>query len=360
MEENKMIINRLPMKTWNRLNVNHKNITLSDIVKEGPSDMTVSGAFSTRNTDAPFDGIETGMGPDFDIFVAKYAPVAPLTYEVAANTKNNSVSIVIDYDIMPALSDGSYMNVYRFIVGEGSELSILLDIRGTKPVTAITDVKIIARANANVKLVEAKRLSDDVHYFGNVGTDFGEKANFELVHIAFSGKEVNEGVATKLNGEKSTARYDIGYVSGAAADIDQNYLVRFVGKETTGDIFSNGVLCGTSRKNFRGTIDFIRGCVGAKGAEKEDVLLMDDTVQNLTSPLILCGEEDVEGEHGATLGRLAEDILFYLEARGVAKEDAYKMIADGRMASVIRHIPESGLRNELLSLVSEDEFIAES
>lgn len=360
MEENKMIINRLPMKTWNRLNVNHKNVTLSNIVNEGPSAMTFSGAFSTCDAVDAFDGIETGMGPDFDGFVAKNAPVAPVIYEIAENTTDNHVEIVLDYDTMPALADGSYMNVYRFIVGAGSELNILLDIRGTKPVTAITDVKIIGRAQSNVKLVEAKRLSDDVRYFGNVGTDFGEKANFELVHVAFSGKEVNEGVATKLTGEKGTARYDIGYVSGSAADIDQNYLVRFVGKETTGDIFSNGVLCGTSRKNFRGTIDFIRGCVGAKGAEKEDVLLMDDTVQNLTSPLILCGEEDVEGEHGATLGRLAEDILFYLEARGVAKEDAYKMVADGRMASVIRHIPESRLRSDLLALVSEDEFIAES
>ncbi|MBR6364732.1 MAG: SufD family Fe-S cluster assembly protein [Lachnospiraceae bacterium] len=360
MEENKMIINRLPMKTWNRLNVNHKNVTLSNIVNEGPSAMTFSGAFSTCDAVDAFDGIETGMGPDFDGFVAKNAPVAPVIYEIAENTTDNHVEIVLDYDTMPALADGSYMNVYRFIVGAGSELNILLDIRGTKPVTAITDVKIIGRAHSNVKLVEAKRLSDDIRYFGNVGTDFGEKANFELVHVTFSGKEVNEGCTTKLSGDKSSARYDIGYLSGMESDIDQSYLIRFTGKNTNGEIYSNGVLRGTTRKNFRGTIDFIRGCVGASGSEKEDVLLMDDTVVNLTSPLILCGEEDVEGEHGATLGRLAEEILFYLEARGVSEGDAYKMVADGRMASVIRHIPESPLRSELLSLVSEDETIAES
>jgi len=359
MEENKMIINRLPMKTWNRLNVNHKIVTLASALKEAAADIKTTGAFTSVSADPAFDGIESGMGPDFDRFVSENAP-ATATYEIAADTKDNTIVITIDYDTLPALTDASYANVYRFIAREGSDLNILLDIRGTKPVCGITDVKILAEANTNVTLVEAKRLSDDVLYYGNNGTDFGENANFQLVHVTFSGKAVYEGATTRLTGAKSTARYDIGYVSGSDADIDQNYLVRFVGKDTTGDIVSNGVLCGTSRKNFRGTIDFIRGCAGAAGAEKEDVLLMDDTVVNLTSPLILCGEEDVDGEHGATLGRLAEDILFYLEARGVAKEDAYKMVADGRMASVIRHIPQSVLRDELLSLVSEEETFIEA
>ncbi len=360
MEEKSMVVNRLPMKTWNRLNINHKNVTLTNIVKEGPSDTTVSGAFSYRVADSAFDQIETGMGPDMDRFVSENAPEAPAMYVVTPGTKENFVIVTIDYDKMPELPDGSYMNIYRFFVGAGSELSILLDIRGTKPATGIVDVKILAQEHAKVTLVESKRLSDQVRYLGNTGTDFGAHADFELVHVAFSGKNVYEGATTRLTGEKSTARYDIGYVSSADGDIDQNYLIRFVGKETVGDIISNGVLCGTSRKAFRGTIDFIRGCVGAAGSEKEDVLLMDDTVVNLSSPLILCGEEDVEGEHGATLGRLAEDVLFYLEARGIAKEDAYKMVADGRMASVIRRIPQGTLRSELLSLVSEEEISVEA
>lgn len=359
MEENKMIINRLPMTTWNRLKVNQKTVELTNTLQEAPAGITISGSFSLRPTDTAFESIETGMGPDFDRFISENAP-ASLMYVVAPATKNNTITILIDYDAMPELSDAAYVNAFRFFVSEGSDLTVLMDVRGTAPVTGLTDVKILAQANANVTLVQTKRLSEAVRYFGNAGTDFGEKSNFELVHVTFSGKEVNEGCTTKLSGDKSSARYDIGYLSGMESDIDQSYLIRFTGKNTNGEIYSNGVLRGTTRKNFRGTIDFIRGCVGASGSEKEDVLLMDDTVVNLTSPLILCGEEDVEGEHGATLGRLAEEILFYLEARGVSEEDAYKIVADGRMASVIRHIPESQLRSELLSLVSEDETIAES
>ncbi|MBO7515298.1 MAG: SufD family Fe-S cluster assembly protein [Lachnospiraceae bacterium] len=360
MEENKMIINRLPVTTWNRLKVNHKVVTLAQTAKEGQAGVTACGAFTLCPVDDAFSAIETGMGPDFDRFVSENAPKDMSMYMVAAGSKGNRITITIDYDMMPVLADASYLNVYRFYAQADSELTIFMDIRGTRPVCGLTDVKIVAQAGARITLVQAKRLSDSVRYFGNVGTSLDAEANFDLVHIGFSGSEVCEGAATALTGEKSSARYDIGYVSSSDADIDQNYLIRFTGKKTTGNIFSNGVLSGTSRKSFRATIDFVRGCGGAAGSEKEDVLLMDDTVVNQTTPLILCSEEDVEGVHGATLGRLAEDILFYLEARGVSKEDAYQMVANGRMASVIRHIPQSTLRSELLSLVSEEEADVEA
>lgn len=48
---------------------------------------------------------------------------------------------------------------------------------------------------------------------------------------------------------------------------------------------------------------------------------------NQTIPLILCGEEDVEGNHGATIGRLDEKMLFYLASRGIPEEAARSLLA---------------------------------
>ena len=44
---------------------------------------------------------------------------------------------------------------------------------------------------------------------------------------------------------------------------------------------------------------------------------------NQTIPLILCEEEDVEGNHGATIGKLDEELLFYLESRGIPEAEVY-------------------------------------
>ena len=95
---------------------------------------------------------------------------------------------------------------------------------------------------------------------------------------------------------------------------------------------------GRSEKVFRGTIDFIKGASGSKGAENEEVLLMNDSVRNKTVPLILCGEEDVEGSHGASIGRINEEYIFYMQSRGIPAEKIYEIMADARIEQIINRI----------------------
>ena len=83
------------------------------------------------------------------------------------------------------------------------------------------------------------------------------------------------------------------------------------------------------------------------GNEKEDVLMMDDEVQNQTIPLILCAEEDVVGNHGATIGRLDDSLMFYLESRGMDRDQIYEMMAKARLDSVIRLIPDEKWREDI-------------
>ena len=100
-------------------------------------------------------------------------------------------------------------------------------------------------------------------------------------------------------------------------------------------------------KLCRGTIDLRRGAKGALGNELEDVLLMDDNVINQTIPVILCDEEDVEGNHGATIGRIDEALLFYLESRGMTEAEVYEMMAGARIDSVIHKIPDAVTRDRV-------------
>ena len=71
---------------------------------------------------------------------------------------------------------------------------------------------------------------------------------------------------------------------------------------------ADGVLQGGAKKIYRGTIDFKNGSAGAVGDEKETVLLLSDDVVNQTIPLILCSEEDVQGNHGASIGKLDDEL----------------------------------------------------
>ena len=110
-----------------------------------------------------------------------------------------------------------------------------------------------------------------------------------------------------------------------------NYNAVHTGKSTRSIMNVSGVLADSSEKLFRGTIDFKNGSAGSKGDEKEDVLLLGDDVVNKTIPLILCAEEDVQGNHGASIGRLDEALLFYLASRGIDATQAEKLMAKARL-----------------------------
>ena len=96
-------------------------------------------------------------------------------------------------------------------------------------------------------------------------------------------------------------------------------------------------------KLFRGTIDLLPEAAprAPRASEQENVLLLGDGVVNQTIPLILCGEEDVEGNHGATIGRLDEKMLFYLASRGIPEEAARNLLARARIEAVVDLLPEA-------------------
>ena len=98
---------------------------------------------------------------------------------------------------------------------------------------------------------------------------------------------------------------------------------------------------------LRGTVDFQRGAKRGVGHESEDVLLFSPNARNRTAPLILCGEEEVEGQHAASVGRLDENKLYYLRSRGLSEAQARRLMVDARFAPAIDKIPLESLQDEV-------------
>ena len=70
------------------------------------------------------------------------------------------------------------------------------------------------------------------------------------------------------------------------------------------------------------------------------MLLVSDDVVNQSIPLILCSEEDVQGNHGASIGKLDEDLLFYMMSRGFSESDAIDMMAKAKIEGICRRIED--------------------
>ena len=112
-------------------------------------------------------------------------------------------------------------------------------------------------------------------------------------------------------------------------------------------ILASGALADKAYKTFRGTIDFKTGSSGSKGDEREKVILLDEDVVNRSIPLILCTEEDVEGAHGAAIGSLDEEILFYIKSRGISPEEAKRLVIFGMFESLLMQAGNESLGNRV-------------
>ena len=152
------------------------------------------------------------------------------------------------------------------------------------------------------------------------------------------------GLAGDLRGYNSAINVYTHYLGHGNQELDFNYILRHHGAKSTCNLYANGVLAGASKKTLRGTIDLVRGCKGAEGTERETVLLVDERVENKTIPVILCDEDDVAGNHGATIGHVAADQLFYLKCRGLSQEAAEGLFATATLEETALTIADETVR----------------
>ena len=169
--------------------------------------------------------------------------------------------------------------------------------------------------------------------------------------VEFGGKYNVVNYYAKLAGYKSVNKLHSIYLGKEEQKIDLNYITELYGEKTNVDIEVNGALKDKARKNFKGTIDFKTGSKKAKGKENEYCTLLSDTSYSKALPMLLCTEDDVEGEHSTATGKVDEKALFYIMTRGISEKEAKKMIVKARFNSVIQGIKEEAVQNLILEEV---------
>ena len=98
---------------------------------------------------------------------------------------------------------------------------------------------------------------------------------------------------------------------------------------TRSDVRVKGVLRGNSKFDFRGNVKIEKGAKGSNAYLRSDVLLFDDAKMGDDPPALEILEPDVKAGHAATVGKVDEQMIFYLMSRGLSRNQAEKMIIDG-------------------------------
>ena len=334
-----------PAQTWNRLRANSLALTVPKTADAGTVYLPLPRLF---------ERIECGMGPEVTDYID--SQVFEATYhEVPAHTTRKEPIVV---SVSAAANECTNTGV---MVREGAEATIVVvarageknteaaaDNTGAKahteadaPATSAALVRIVAEKHARIHLVEMLGVDDDQQHLESVGIEAHENAICDVRQYALGGGAVGMGLAVNLVGNRARLDLNNRYHACHEELLDINHVARMRGCTTRAEIVESGILNDSAHKTLRATIDLIRGSKDAKGNEAETVQILGDGVVNKTMPVILCDEDNVAGNHGATIGSVSPEQIEYLQARGLSRHEAELLFVRALFEDAIIHAPEA-------------------
>ena len=323
-------VNTAPAQTWNRLRANDITLTVPRLSRKGDVYFALPQLFGK---------MECGMGSKVTDWVTSQAADARYV-EVPRNTVRED-PIVVDVD-----ADAGTVSDTGVMVREGATVTIVVAVHGGEnadagATTSGSLLRVVAEARANVTIIEVLGVTAAQQHLESVGITADEDAHVEVRQYALGGGTVAMGLAADLAGARSRIDLTCRYYAHDANVLDINHIIRMRGKNTRAEVAESGALDGAARKSLRATIDLVHGARGAKGNEAENVLVLGDDVVNKTVPTILCDEDDVAGNHGATIGSVSPEQIDYLMDRGLSRHEAEQLFVRAIFEDAIMHAPEA-------------------
>ena len=218
--------------------------------------------------------------------------------------------------------------------------------------SAQVENQIISVPDGEIKKLSAVNLSND-NIARKIKISVGKGARVEFISADLGRGDYSADVEIDLLGDDSAADLEAVYFGDAERKLDFNYVIRQHGKRTSANMNVRGALTGKSDKIFRGTLDFKRGAKNSTGRELEEVIILSEGTRNRSVPLMLAAEDQIDGHHAVSVGRLDEEKIFYLMSRGLDKSEAERLIVEAAFNPVIEKIPDENLRDDLLESLQQ-------
>lgn len=196
-------------------------------------------------------------------------------------------------------------------------------------------VRIHVKKNAVARLYFVNMDESEVANYLSLGAIVEEGAKLDCYIFHMGDGDETSNVKCYLKGEHALGNIQSIYLGKGGQSYDLVYDMIHEGIDTTSNLVVDGALMDNAYKVFKSSIDFLKGSKHSRGNEEEFAILLDSTARSLSIPSLLSHEDDVEGNHAASAGRIDQDMLFYFLTRGFDEKTAERMIVDAKFAPVI-------------------------
>ncbi|MFA9271467.1 MAG: Fe-S cluster assembly protein SufB, partial [Baekduiaceae bacterium] len=200
-------------------------------------------------------------------------------------------------------------------------------------------VELIAKPGARIRYTTVQNWSQNVFNLVTKRAVAERDATVEWVDCNLGSKLTMKYPAVWLMGERAHGEVLSIAFAGTGQHQDAGAKIVPAAPNTTSNIFAKSISKDGGRSSYRGLLEVAKGAHGAKSKVVCDALLLDEESRSDTYPTIRIGEDDVDVGHEATVSKVGEEQLFYLQSHGIPEEEASKLIVNGFIEPIVKELP---------------------
>jgi len=269
------------------------------------------------------------VGSDLDIFAAINAAFVDEGVFIGVPTgKTTSVPIQILHIADNSTVAQTLLHRNMFVVGRNGNAKVVESYHSLADTPTLRNqvTEIFVDANGDLEYVKLQLESDEASCIDRTLVHQAEDSRFSVHTLTLSGKIVRNNLDIKMNGDNISSELKGIYMLSGTQHVDNHTQVDHMMPNGYSNELYKGILTENSTGVFNGRIHVYRDAQKTNAYQTNNNILLDDTANIYTKPQLEIYADDVKCSHGATLGNLDEDALFYLRARGISKDQAKKML----------------------------------
>jgi Fe-S cluster assembly protein SufD len=249
----------------------------------------------------------------------------------------------------------AYISHLLVLVDEGASVTFVHESASPTETGANTlhagIVEIKVEQGANLKFVELQSWGKHVWNFSHERARVERDGNLDWIFGAIGSRLTKNFTELDLAGQGSTGRMSGFYFTDGNQHLDHDTQQNHFAPNTTSDLLFKGALKGKSRSVWQGMICVAPGAQKTDGYQANRNLVLDEQARADSIPCLEIMADDVRCTHGATVGKLEEEPLFYLKARGIPQKEAERLVVEGFFDPIMQRIPFEGVRERFQAAI---------
>jgi Fe-S cluster assembly protein SufD len=257
-------------------------------------------------------------------------------------------SIAEPIELSFAADEGNAIFPHILVIAEaGSKATIVESYDSTAKSFTNTAIQIVVEDNASLTHYRVQRDSPEAFHYGVTEVSVGRGSSYDSTNINLGGRLSRHDIDVKFTAEGGEAWVDGLYMLGGSQHHDTHSIIDHTVPNCNSHQNYKGVLNDNSRGVFNGKVFVRENAHGTDAQQSNKNLLLSNDARVDTKPQLEIFNDDVKCAHGATVGQLEEEELFYLLTRGLPEVLAKNLLTYGFAEEIINKIKIEAIKKDL-------------